>query len=204
MTKISITIGDEDGGMEFKFNTLEQLNSFLSQIKHAGLSQKNATIIYEGKTYKQSIDKEFIPSQPNANKSPSPSMGLPTKIKVKSIQFGFSESPHINKGITFPDWESAENYLTPIIIATELAKKGGTKSGYYKTDFTITFEDGEVYKGRYDIGSDESTLRQHVRRFIETYSGRVKPGHMSNVQWQAYCRDGINLDLGVFLDNYDI
>jgi hypothetical protein len=81
-------------------------------------------------------------------------------IAAVKITIGFSESPHIREGIDFAGpclWQAAADYLTfwP-----------GPDLGYYKTDFTVTYEDGTEYSGRYDIGADRDTLGDHMRAFI--------------------------------------
>lgn len=57
--------------------------------------------------------------------------------------------------------------------------KGG---GYDKCDFTVTFADGETYKGRYDLHHMEvetPSLARHVRGELEFYTGDHCPAHMS-------------------------
>lgn len=118
------------------------------------------------------------------------------KIKVKSIRFPFSESPSVNTKKEFNSWEAAE---------AELRVKG-PDLGYFKTDFNITFEDGNEYQGRFDIGSDHPTLRGHVRAFCEMASLRKRPAHFKDAHWKNWCemqsdKAALYCEL---LDKYDI
>ena len=84
-------------------------------------------------------------------------------IPAVKIVIGWSESPYITEGKTFEGeslWQEAASYLN---------KYPEPDLGYYKTDFTIHFADGEEYGGRYDIGSDHPTLGEHIRGFIAGY-----------------------------------
>jgi len=98
------------------------------------------------------------------------------KIKIKSVIFTFSESNQVKCGIEF-SLDSANHHL---------ANVAKPSLGYYKTDFTITFEDGEEYKGRYDIGSDYPTLSDHVINFCQIYGGIKKPSRMTDSQWEKF------------------
>jgi hypothetical protein len=81
-------------------------------------------------------------------------------IPATKITIGWSESPHIQEGKVFAGeglWREAARYLN---------RFPGPDLGYYKTDFAVTFADGEKYVGRYDIGHDEPTLEDHILGFI--------------------------------------
>lgn len=83
-------------------------------------------------------------------------------IPAVSISFTYSECPGVNAPRSFsgPDvWRRAAHWLA-MLPKPDL--------GYYKTDFTVTYEDGETYEGRYDIGADAPTLGSHIRGFIKS------------------------------------
>jgi hypothetical protein len=83
-------------------------------------------------------------------------------IAATKIVIGWSESPYISLGQTFTGenlWEEAARYLNQFPLPS-------IKGTYYKTDFTVHFEDGTQYGGRYDIGSDAPTIGEHIRGFI--------------------------------------
>lgn len=133
------------------------------------------------------------------------------KCKAVRIEIGFSESPHIqrNKAPAFNSMTDANVFFNAQNRDAEAARENGKLLGYYKTDFKITFEDGYTYNGRYDIGSDSPDLTSHVKSFAQCYSGRVKPGHMTDKQWDGflhnhYVTDDSRKDFAFILDNYDL
>jgi hypothetical protein len=99
------------------------------------------------------------------------------KIKVKSIHFPFSESDNSALEKIYSNWEDAEKALASVIPPD---------IGYYKTDFVITYEDGETYQGRFDIGSDADTLADHINDFsklvINNTHGRYKSETIKSYQ----------------------
>lgn len=107
------------------------------------------------------------------------------RIKAKSIKITFSESGNFTSPEEFRTFADANVFLR------ELARNApGPGGGYYKTDFTITFEDGETYEGRIDLTNVESPdLVEHVRKFVEFYAGWIKaselPSHISEEQYRA-------------------
>lgn len=83
------------------------------------------------------------------------------KIKAVSINFPFSESNLVDRRFVFTGeklWEDASHHLALVPPPLD--------GSYYKTDFVITYENGETYTGRYDIGSDQPTLGEHMRYFL--------------------------------------
>lgn len=82
--------------------------------------------------------------------------------------------------------------------------------GYHKVDFRVTFEDGEVFEGRYDMKPNlegEGPLEDHIQRFVGFYSGQWRPRWMtaeryaaalavSGSEFQTQCAD--------FLAKYDL
>ncbi len=120
-------------------------------------------------------------------------------IKVKQIELGFSESNDVPKGKTFDSFDAVNSFLSRI-KRPEL--------GYYKTDFVVTFESGETYKGRYDIGSDNDTLDGHMRDFLNCTALRVRPPHFKDDHWAHYCaqmeQGGHKAWAENLLDNYDL
>lgn len=103
------------------------------------------------------------------------------------ITFGFSECPTAKDGTSFvgPDcWERANRYLAGL---------PGPGEGCYKTDFSVAYEDGEIYRGCYDLDGSGTTLGAHVRRFL---SGVLDEG-----DWRVDEAD--RLHLASFRDHYD-
>jgi hypothetical protein len=89
------------------------------------------------------------------------------KKKIVKISFPFSEAPDF-KPCDFCSLAEANKFLRSL-PRPEL--------GYYKTDFILTFEDGETYEGRYDVGDDESTLGDHI---VAIAKGLNDPRHCSH------------------------
>lgn len=60
-------------------------------------------------------------------------------------------------------------------------KEGG---GYHKCDFKITFSDGSVYEGRFDLNDGPvAFLADHCQKYLNFASGRVKPHKYTDEQW---------------------
>ena len=119
-------------------------------------------------------------------------------IKMISIQFPFSESNLVNTQTTFTSFVAANNHLN-------FARIGAPKLGYHKTDFVLTYEDGETYKGRYDIKrNDYISLEEHVQSFCECYGGVKKPKHFDDGQWALWLKDGVHSEYAEFLKKYEL
>lgn len=59
---------------------------------------------------------------------------------------------------------------------------------YDKTDFTLLYEDGFEYKGRYDLKHymvEEPSLFEHVRNHILFNAGHFKPAWMTDLEYKA-------------------
>ncbi len=101
----------------------------------------------------------------------------PEKIKMKSITFDFGEwrANTDEYPITFTTWEEANGYLH---------KKSFEQGNYLKQYFTIEYEDGKKYSGKYDVYTRESNkeeradLGAHMMTHNLFYSGRQKPHYM--------------------------
>lgn len=86
-------------------------------------------------------------------------------MKVLFVKIGFSEAPGHKNPATFPTLSEANAYLR------RLAFGQNPNDGYWKTDFSITFDDGTVYDGRFDIGADAANLEQHCLHFCKKANG---------------------------------
>lgn len=80
---------------------------------------------------------------------------------IKEIEIGFSEAPG-HKRWTCKTLASANAYLWRL---------GKPDLGYWKTDFKITLDDGDIYEGRFDIGADAPTLEQHIIHYCKKMNG---------------------------------
>ena len=62
------------------------------------------------------------------------------------------------------------------------------EDGYDKCDFSITFADGEIYEGRYDLvhwSKKMADLSLHVKNFVEFGAGVKKPEHLTDRQYRT-------------------
>lgn len=85
--------------------------------------------------------------------------------------------------------------------------------GYDKCDFTLVFEDGHTYDGRYDLqntgyNSSKETISEQARYFLSYLAGLRRPGHFTDEQWAA-CRKeheetGVAEEAREFLESYEI
>lgn len=138
-------------------------------------------------------------------------------IKATKIEIPFMEGKISWSNKTFvsrPDsscWEQFQKYVRSIAreYQNELNKRKAEWLGYLKTDFIVTFEDGEIYQGRYDLvasGKDDSsdTLPNHIRRFCEVYSGLRKPAHFKDIEWEQFKKEYADPKRGEFLNKYDL
>ena len=88
---------------------------------------------------------------------------------------------------------------------SQTAPRGG---GYDKVAFTVVFEDGQEYDGRYDLTYQEVgiSLGRHMQDFLLFASGRRTPLRMTVEQHAMILRRNPTLteQAGTFLDTYQI
>lgn len=95
-------------------------------------------------------------------------------IPIKSITITQAEgliSEALGKPVKHSSWTSAERHISNI------CRSAPASGGYFKCDFTIVWEDGSEYKGRYDAAcptSDayEGSLSNHLVQFCQYAIGR--------------------------------
>jgi len=112
-------------------------------------------------------------------------------IKAKSIRFDWSETanrlPCPATGKTFEGgnvWAKANCFLRrrAVLLPQEMI-------GYLKHGFTVVFEDGVEYSGRYDLkpyAQGFESLDEHVRGFAEFHAGLRRPAHMSKESYASF------------------
>lgn len=116
----------------------------------------------------------------------------------------------VDKKITVKTYEEANQVIRRI---ARTAPEGGT---YDKTDFSITFADGFVYEGRFDVVrgdvSRSGMLERHVREGLQFQTGEYRPAHTlepRNKQtylnlMKEYEKDGTAKEARDFLAEYDV
>lgn len=102
-------------------------------------------------------------------------------------------------------WDEANAHL---LRMSATAPKDGT---YDKTDFTVTYEDGETHEGRYDLkphSVEVPDLAKHVRDFLQFYAGLRKPAHMTQERYDAFLAQPSTRkhheECKAFLETYEI
>lgn len=92
------------------------------------------------------------------------------KVQVAKIIIRRAEGPCSEcRTVEVADFPAAEKVLSGW---ARTAPKGG---GYDKCDFTILYEDGQEYKGRYDLTFErEETLAGHMLNWLEWCGGIAK------------------------------
>lgn len=107
------------------------------------------------------------------------------KIKAKEIVFSRAEGPS-DECITV----SCSSFGEVNRVINQAARTAPALGGYDKCDFSVVFEDGETYKGRYDMVRDDMTrtgmLEQHMRSHMEFYAGLSCPPHMTAEEYAGY------------------
>ena len=148
-----------------------------------------------------------------AQSPPAPASAPATaKIQATKIEFGFSESPAHHRLTVFEGpnvWERASRY------ARHLAQYSPESIGCYKTDFKVTFADGNEYQGRLDIkstgpgtyGGNDTDVAAHVRQFCTFYGNRHKPetlpSHITPEQYQSILGRYTNGETDYYADMLD-
>jgi hypothetical protein len=130
--------------------------------------------------------------------------------KVKSITLERAEGPtHECVEVKLRDYFAANAQLRAWSHTAPISRAHGGLGGYDKCDFTIEFEDGETYSGRYDLQRhmDEGLLQEHVQRFVKFHAGLYRPVHMTPESYENLLRQyGEETKKGFleFLGKYDI
>ena len=123
------------------------------------------------------------------------------KIKVKSITFLWSESRKIKDNTSVTTWKEANKMIKDIAFSIE-------NDGYNKTAFLVEWVDGQTYKGRIDVTTNdiykEAPLSEHIENFALGMAGMKKPYHWTQEKYKKYlnalkinCEEWKN-----FLDTY--
>ena len=127
------------------------------------------------------------------------------KIKVVSIVLIRAEGPIDECGkVTVRTYAEADSCLRRW---SRTAPEGG---GYDKVDFVVTYADGDVYQGRYDLIRDDdrygNLISGHMADLLAFYSGTRYPSHMTRERYQEFLSSqwgaGIIATAKDFLERY--
>ena len=126
------------------------------------------------------------------------------KIQVKEIVIIRAEglSAECGKKHTVTSFADSERILS---YMSRTAPQGG---GYDKCDFTVTFEDGESYSGRYDLKYErDETIAEHMTSFLMWYAGLTQNPHCGQAQYEVFMARQSPAEIAeakLFLDTYQI
>lgn len=133
------------------------------------------------------------------------------KIAAVQIEFNFSEAGwpianRIFKGTkTLTCWQQANKAIFRHAFTMD------PRGSYDKTDFRVTFADGDTYTGRIDISNRDhavaAPLSNHIASHCAFASGRSCPGHMARADYDRVV-SGIAAEhkasAAKVLDEYDL
>lgn len=108
-----------------------------------------------------------------------------SKIPLKTIEIGFSESSHLREG-TFSRYQDVDDALR---AAARFAPAGGA---YDTIDIKVTWVDGQTYDFRFDLtrdhASSEDILADRMRTALHMYAGLSHPNHLTKEAWLNFLR----------------
>jgi len=74
-------------------------------------------------------------------------------------------------------------------VLKNMAKTAPEGGGYDKTNFVITFRDGDTYSGRIDlvhISQEKPDLVAHIKNHLLVHAGLKKPEHLTSKDYEGY------------------
>lgn len=136
------------------------------------------------------------------------------KIPATRIEFTYKEGRTDQMPDKWPVVFETQGDMNPWIGAglqlRAWSEHAPATGGYDKTDFTVTWADGQTYQGRYDLkrhSVEPVDLGGHMREFLTFYAGRKRPDHLTEKQYQAALEAaGMATVIGAneFLERYEI
>jgi hypothetical protein len=129
------------------------------------------------------ITGDMVEVEPKEEAEITPSQN--GKYKVKEILFIWSEYSSIIANNT-----KVNNFQEANDLIKKVAHDMEEDSGYYKTKFVITWENGYEYTGRIDIEKEylfqQSPLKEHIENHCMFYGGTKKPHWMSETDYNNH------------------
>lgn len=105
------------------------------------------------------------------------------RIPLSSIRITRLEGP--------PCTESVTGFPAANAVLRKWSEDAPKRSGYDKCAFTLTYEDGVQYEGRYDLRHwqlEAADLLGHVRGFVSTHAGLSRPMGLDDRQYEQFQR----------------
>lgn len=198
-------------------------------VSAAGKAQKAADYI-QGITWgneqpKTKAETTTETKQDDSNEAGEPAPAVVETVKpevktekIKAVKFEIfgSESAVVpGDGVTFDNWQDAHDFMQKIALAQGIEQykerqEIKVSSWYDKTNFRITYADGETYKGRADVHAHHETgdrdLGTHIADYCDFYAGKLKPDHMTESEYAPFCPGGKlhQPDMVTFRENYEL
>jgi hypothetical protein len=95
-------------------------------------------------------------------------------VKVAKIVVTRAEGRHEECGIP----HECKTFAEANTVLRKMARTAPDGGGYDKTDFVVTYEDGETYEGRFDLTfTGNELLENHMRGHVEFSAGVKMPYH---------------------------
>lgn len=129
------------------------------------------------------------------------------KVSVKSVWLSRAEGRTQEIGQrTESSLEAADEQIR------HWAQTAPKEGSYHKTDFKVTWEDGETYAGRYDLQFGDykksNLLGSHIQQHLAFLAGLVCPERMTREQYETYLKqygyDTQRSEILAFLQNYEL
>ena len=104
------------------------------------------------------------------------------------------------------------SYAEASAVLARWARTAPASGGYDKCDFSVSWEDGETYEGRYDLqntGFNDSgeTINGQMHSFLGFLAGTVRPAWVDDAKWATIRKDkeadGSAASAREFLSKYD-
>jgi len=128
------------------------------------------------------------------------------KSKVLKIKLNRAEGP-INQSNRKVEFVGGLNKLWNQANA-QLLRWSDTapEQGYDKVDFEVSFDDGSIYSGTYDLkhySVENPDLARHIVDYCNFYAGRLRPSHLSVDKYATFLASFKNDALGAFVDEHE-
>lgn len=115
--------------------------------------------------------------------------------KIKSVVIHWSESSKVKEG-EYSLEQASKMFCRAMAYEDQ-------NRGYFKTKVTIKFDDGEEYTYRHDLGDDISHILLRLESYYLFISGKRKPSHMTQEEYDKYTANSHNSDITKFLSEVD-
>lgn len=110
------------------------------------------------------------------------------KVPIVSIRLHVAEGPMAGKTFTVPTFKEGNSILH------QVSNSAPTAGGYDKVDFTVTYQDGNEYAGRYDVThlsrrEAPLSIADQMRNHLTFHAGLRCPAHMTQEKYEKAIAD---------------